>query len=300
MKKKLMAGLLVMVFVFSVFTFSGCGNENQIIIGTKDFNESIVLGEIFAQVIEAKTDISVKRKLNLGGTFICFEAIKKGDIDLYPEYTGTGITAHLKLPVISDTEEGYNVCKDEFDKQFNIAWLDPLGFNNTYAIAVTKEIAAEYNLSKCSDLKVNNASQNISFGGEHEFFNRPGDGFDGFCDLYDVSFKGDTIKMNVALKYKAIGDNEMDATDAYTTDSEILEYELVVLEDDLGFFPPYIAAPIIKNETLLKFPELKDVLNLLSGKITNTVMTQLNYNVMIDKQSVKVVAENFLTEAGII
>jgi osmoprotectant transport system substrate-binding protein len=212
MKKKFMAGLLAMVFVFSVFTLNGC-NSNKIVIGSKDFNESIVLGEIFAQLIEVKTEIKVERKLNLGGTFVCFEAMQKGNIDLYPEYTGTGIASHLKMNVISDPDECYDVCKEEFNKQFDISWLKPFGFNNTYAIAVTSEVATTYNLTKCSDLSKivdgKKVAEYLKFGAEHEFYGRE-DGFENFCKIYGLVFKGEPEKMMVALKYKAMGENKMD------------------------------------------------------------------------------------------
>lgn len=267
------------------------------VIGTKDFSENIILGEMFAQLIEANTDIEVNRKLNMGGTFVCFEAIKNGDIDIYPEYTGTGLTAQLKMDVITDADEAYQVVADEFDKQFNIKWLSPLGLNNTYTLAVTQEVAEEYGVETFSDLA--GVSENLIFGAEHEFFNRQ-DGFEGLVEAYDMKFAGEPKKMQVALKYQAIGNGDMDVTDAFATDGQIIQYNLKILEDDKGFFPPYYVAPIVKNETLEQFPELEEVLNMLAGLVDDATMTELNYRVDVEGESVEAVAADFLTEAGLV
>lgn len=290
MKKKLLSLAVAATAVFSM-ALTGCGSKDTVVIGSKDFSENIILGEILSQLIENKTELKVERKPNMGGTFINFEALKKGDIDIYSEYTGTGLTAHLKMDVITNPEEAYNVVKEEFNKQFDISWLEPYGFNNTYAIAVTRAVADKYHLEKTSDLK--GVSENLVFGGENEFFNRQ-DGFEGFCDLYGVTFKGDPKMMNVSLKYQAIGNNDMDATDAFTTDAEIKKYDLKVLEDDLNFFPPYYAAPLVRNDTLKEHPELKDVLNLLAGQISDEEMTELNYQVNVEQKKVEQVATDFL------
>lgn len=225
MKKK----LLIMIAALLVMTLalSGCGGEKKsVVIGSKDFTESIILGEMFAQLIEGNTDIDVTRKLNMGGTFVCFEAIKNGDIDIYPEYTGTGLTAQLKMDVITDADEAYQVVADEFDKQFNIKWLSPLGLNNTYTLAVTQEVAEEYGVETFSDLA--GVSENLIFGAEHEFFNRQ-DGFEGLVEAYDMKFAGEPKKMQVALKYQAIGNGDMDVTDAFATDGQIIQYNLKIL-----------------------------------------------------------------------
>lgn len=294
--KKLITCLLTLVLITGVL-LTGCGGgADKIIVGTKDFSENILLGEIFAQLIEANTDIKVERKLNMGGTFVCFEALKKGDISIYPEYTGTALTAQLEMDVISDPDESYKVVKEEFDKQFGITWLKPLGLNNTYTLAVTDEVAKKYNLETYSDLS--KVSNELVFGAEHEFFNRQ-DGYDGLIELYGISFK-DVAKMNVSLKYQAIGEGQMDVTDAFATDGQIKQYNLKILEDDKGFFPPYYAAPTIRKEVLESHPELEDILNQLAGKITDEVMTDLNYKVDVEKQDVAAVAKDYLESEGLI
>jgi osmoprotectant transport system substrate-binding protein len=162
--------LLLTLTAVMLLAFAGCSGKKTVAIGSKDFSENIVLGEIFAQLIEAETDIKVIRKLNMGGTFVCFEALKKGDIDIYPEYTGTGLTAQLKMNVITDSDEAYRVVAEEFDGQFDVKWLQPLGFNNTYTLAVTDEVYRRYGVETYSDLA--EISENLVFGAEHEFFDR--------------------------------------------------------------------------------------------------------------------------------
>lgn len=297
-RKKVLGRILLLTLAASIlFALAGCSGKKTITVGSKDFSENIVLGEIFAQLVEAQTDIKVERKLNMGGTFVCFEAIKNGDIDIYPEYTGTGLTAQLKMDVVSDPDEAYRVVSEEFDKQFGIKWLEPLGFNNTYTLAVTDDVYQEYGVETYSDLAA--VSENLIFGAEHEFFDRQ-DGFDGLVDTYGFTFKGEPKKMNVSLKYQAIGNGDMDVTDAFSTDGPIMQYHLKVLVDDKGFFPPYYAAPIIRNDTLEKYPELEGVLNKLAGIIDDAAMTELNYKVDVEAQDVEAVATEFLTNAGLL
>ena len=291
---KLISVMLAMALV--VVSFSGCGKDT-IVIGSKDFGENIVLGEMFAQLIEKNTELKVTRKLNMGGTFVCFEAIKKGDIDIYPEYTGTGLTAQLKMDVVGDPDEAYRIVSEEFDKQFDITWLEPLGFNNTYTLAVTQAVYEQYGIETYSDLV--KISDSLVFGAEHEFFDRQ-DGYDGLVDFYGMKFKGEPKKMNTALKYQAIGNGDMDVTDAFATDGPIKQYNLKVLEDDKGFFPPYYAAPIIRNKTLEEHPELSGLLNQLGGLLDDEAMTELNYLVDVEGKSVEATARDFLTEQGLI
>ncbi|MGE4549480.1 MAG: glycine betaine ABC transporter substrate-binding protein [Intestinibacillus sp.] len=271
--------------------------SNTITVGSKDFGENIVLGEMLAQLVEHDTDLKVNRKLNMGGTFVCFEAIKNGQIDVYPEYTGTALTAHLKMDVITDADESYRVVSEEFASQFDIAWLQPFGFNNTYTLAVTNEAYEKYGLKTYSDLA--KVSDQLVFGAEHEFFDRE-DGYDGLVKVYGLTFKGEPKKMNVSLKYQAIGNGDIDVTDAFSTDGPIKQYNLKVLEDDKHFFPPYYAAPIVRQEALDAHPELGDVLDKLAGQIDDAAMTGLNYRIDVQGEDVSVVAKDFLTEKGLL
>jgi len=297
-RRKIIALAMVLVLALT-FALAGCSSssDKKITIGSKDFTENTVLGEIFAQLIEAKTNLKVERKLSMGGTFVNFEAIKNGQIDIYPEYTGTALTAQLKMDVLNDPDETYRIVSEEFDKQFNIKWLKPLGLNNTYTLAVTNEVYEKYGIETFSDLAA--ISENLIFGAEHEFFDRP-DGFDGLVETYGMKFKGEPKKMNVSLKYQAIGNGEIDVTDAFATDGQIMQYNLKILKDDKLFFPPYYAAPIIRKETLEKHPELEEVLNSLAGLLDDATMTELNYKVDVQNQDIKAVAQEFLKGKGLI
>ena len=296
--KKSFAGMAAAILAAALTVgATGCSGGNTITIGTKDFGENIVLGEMMAQLVEKNTDLKVNRKLNMGGTFVCFAAIKKGQIDVYPEYTGTALTAHLKMDVITDPDEAYTVVSQKFEEQFKIKWLKPFGFNNTYAVAVTKTVAEQYGLETISDLA--KVAGNLTFGAEHEFFDRQ-DGYDGLIKLYGLTFKGEPKKMNVSLKYQAIGSGDMDVTDAFSTDGPIKQYNLKILKDDKNFFPPYYAAPIVRDATLEKHPELEGVLNKLAGVIDDNTMTELNYKIDVEKKQVKDVAREFLTGKGLL
>ena len=294
--KKITSVLLVMTLT-AVSFLTGCSSDNTVIVGSKDFSENIVVGEMFAQLIEAKTDLKVDRKLNMGGTFVCFEALKNGDVDVYPEYTGTALTAQLNMDVINDPDEAYRVVSDEFDKQFDIKWLEPMGFNNTYALAITDEAYQKYGVETCSDLA--EVSNELVFGSDHEFFNRQ-DGFDAVTEAYGLEFKGEPTKMDISLKYQAIGEGDIDLTNVFMTDGPIRQYNLKVLEDDKSFFPPYYASPIIRNDTLEKHPELEDILNSLAGKIDDEKMIEVNYKVDVEGQAVEDAAREFLETNGLL
>jgi len=290
--------IVMMTLVIGIALLSGCsgGDDNIVVIGSKDFTENIILGEMMAQMLEEHTDLKVERKLNMGGTFVNFEALKKGDIDLYADYTGTGLTAQLKMDVINDPEEVYNIVQKEFNEQFKIKWLEPFGFNNTYAVAVKRDYADANNLEKTSDLVP--LAPNLVFGAEHEFFNRQ-DGYDGMIQTYGLKFK-DVAKMQVALKYQAIGENKMDVTDAFTTDGQLITYNLKVLEDDKNFFPPYHAAPVVRMDTLEQAPEIEDVLNMLGGQINDEEMQRMNYEAEAEGKDIEKVVKDFLKNKGLI
>lgn len=293
---KCLAAILVIGLMAGMI--SGCGGDtsNKVTVGSKNFTENIVVGEILAQLIEAKTDIKVERKLNLGGTLVAWEALKKGDLDLYPDYTGTGLMAILKKGVMYDPDEVYDLVQKEYNENYQIKWLKPFGFNNTYATAVPREMAERHNLIKTSDLKP--YAKNMIFCAEQEFFNRD-DGYDGFVKAYGLNFK-DTKAIETNLKYEAVGGKKVDVIDAFSTDGELITYDMVILEDDKAFFPPYFCAPVVRMDTLEKHPELEEVLNLLAGEISDTEMQQLNYQVKEQKKDVAEVAAKFLQEKGLI
>ena len=295
-KRRLMGAGLGLAMALTLF-LSGCGGRAGVTIGSKNFTESILVSEILAQLIENRTELEVKRNQNMAGTFVCFEAIRNGEIDIYPEYTGTALTALLEMPVITDKDEAYDAVQKEFNERFGITWMKPFGLNNTYAVILTSELAERYALKTTTDLIT--VADQLVFAANHEFFNRD-DGYDGFVDHYGITFKGDPVKMDITLLYQAVSGGDVDVIIDAATSGPIRQYGLVILEDDQHFFPPYHLAPIIRDETLEEHPELEEILNLLAGEVDDTTMTDLNYQVDVEKREVKDVAADFLRERGLV
>ena len=271
-------------------------NKKKITVGSKSFSEQVILGNMVSDVIEENTDLKVDRKLRLGSTQITFTGITNGEIDVYVEYTGTALVNILQLPSSSDTDYTYDTVKNEFDKKYGLKLLKPLGFNNTYTIATTKEIKEKYNLNKISDLKA--VSKDFTLSPTIEFSNRP-DGLPGFLKAYDMEFKA-VNPVEGALRYSAIESGKSQVIDAFSTDGLLKAFELEVLEDDQHFFPPYYAVPVIRKEILEKYPELEEAINKLAGQIDDETMRELNYKV--DKLGMEPdrVAREFLIERGFI
>jgi len=270
--------------------------KNQVRIGAKNFTEQFILGELLAQLVEAKTDISVDRQFYLGGTMICHGALANGEIDVYPEYTGTALTTILKREVLATPEETYNAVAKAYREQFKSEWLSPLGFNNTYAITVREADAQAKNWQTVSDLE-RDASL-LKAGFTAEFVERP-DGYPGLKRKYAFEF-GSVSELDAGLMYKALAAGEVDVICAFATDGRIAAYNLVPLEDDKRFFPPYFAAPVVRSAVLEAHPELRDVLNGLAGKLDDSQMQKLNYEVDEKKRSPADVAREFLQSQGLV
>ncbi len=300
----LMPVLLVLVGIFSYFTRPTVGRQlaasskipiATVRIATKNFTEQLILGEIMAQLIEAKTDLSVERRFNLGGTMICHGALVNGEIDLYAEYTGTGLTAILKEPVISDPEQALQYVSHAYRERFGAKWLKPFGFNNTYAITVREADAQRHEWIRISDLE--KVAPGLRAGFTAEFAERP-DGYPGLRKIYDLRF-GEVRDMDPALMYEAVSKGEVDVICAFATDGRIAAYNLKPLEDDRQFFPPYHAAPVIRQELLQMHPELDAVLSLVEGLLDNAAMQRLNFQVDGKKRRPAEVAKAFLKEKGL-
>ena len=272
-------------------------NQKKVVVASKNYTEQLILGNILSELIQEKTDLKVEEKFNLGGSQVTFNAIKSGAVDLYPEYLGTGYVSILDIKEPnSNKEEVYNIVKERFDEDYNIEVLNPLGFNNTYAMAVTKETAEKYNLKTVSDLS--KVSKDLVIGPTIEFPNRD-DGLIGLEKTYNMNFR-DVKAIDGSLRYTALVNNETQVIDAFTTDGLIEKFDLTILEDDKNFFPPYDAVTIIREETLEEYPELKEVIGLLDGLITEEKMRKLNYEVDINRKDVKEVALEFLKLEGLI
>lgn len=296
MKKHILWGLGLLLI--GVLVLGGCGgsNDNKITVGGKQFSEQDILVEIIKQTIEGNTDIQVDTKPFLGGTNVVASAIESGDLDIYVEYTGTGLLHILGLPPESNPDKAYEIVKREYAEKKNITWLKPLGFNNTYTLSMRADRAQELGVTTISDL-IPLADQ-LSLGCEPEFMERP-DSYPGLQNVYGLHFASTHI-MDTGLMYGAVRDGQVDVIDAFATDGRIPAFNLVVLEDDKNFFPPYYAAPIVRSDTLKKHPELEPLLNKLGGLLNDEDMAKLNSQVDIEGKSPKEVAEAWLKSKNII
>lgn len=271
--------------------------QDKVVIGSKTFAESRVLAELMAQMLEAHSKLDVERQYGLNGTMVCFEAIDSGQLDVYPEYTGTGVITILKRTGdFRDPLQTYLVAQRGFLKEYSLVWLSPFGFNNTYVMAVREPYALEHGLEKVSDLaKVQNE---IRPGVSHEFLSRP-DGFPGLSKAYGIDFpKASGIEHGLA--YQAIANGKIDLIDGFSTDGELLRYKLKGLVDDKQFFPPYQAAPVVRQDLLDAHPEVADILNRLAFQVDEATMQRLNYQVQEEKIPIPEVVSSFLLDKGLI
>jgi len=294
----------IIMSLMLVFSLAACGSDDtsaepgKIVISSKKFTEQIILNHLLAEYLKANTDLEVEVEDGLGGVFVLHEAMKKGDIDMYVEYTGTGYLNVLK----NEFEDGmtpedvYNQTKEQYEEEFNITWLDQLGFNNTYALAMRADLAEELGIETYSDL-VEHAAD-LNFGADAEFFERS-DGFDALEAAYGFDFDKKT-NIDPDLQYEAAKNGDIDVITAFSTDARIKQFNLKILKDDKEFFPPYHAAPIIRQEVLDANPGLEETLNKLGGILTDEKMLELNSRVNLDKKDPKEVAIEFLKEEGLI
>jgi osmoprotectant transport system permease protein len=272
------------------------GPERTIRIGSKNFTEQLILAEIMAQRIEHETDLRVERKFNLGGTMICHESLISGEIDMYPEYSGTGLIAILKrADRTSNPDEVYDIVARTYRELFDLRWLRPIGFNNTYAIAVRRKDAEQNGWSTISDLR--EPADSLRAGFTAEFSERP-DGYPGLKEAYGFGF-GTVIDLDPSIMYDAVKEGEVDVITAFSTDSRIPGYNLVVLDDDRGFFPPYYAAVVVRENTLKRYPEIGEALEPLAGLIDEQTMQGLNFRVDQEKRSIREVVREFLHGKGL-
>ncbi|HEY9703325.1 MAG TPA: glycine betaine ABC transporter substrate-binding protein [Allocoleopsis sp.] len=293
LKKPLSLFLITAFFlVIIIAIFASFFNSNQkIIIGSKDFTEQVILSEIIAQQIENKTNLTVQRQLNLGGTFICHEALKKGQIDGYVEYTGTAFTAILKQKPINNPQLVYNQIKEIYQKEFNLKVLPDLGFENTFAILIRQEDAQKWQLKTITDAAPYTNKWQAGFGPE---FLQRADGYLGLSKTYNLKFTKPPIEMNLGLMYQALATKKVDLVAGNSTDGLISKLNLFMLEDNLHYFPPYQAVPIFSNNILTKYPEIEKAIAPLFGKISAEEMRQLNYQVDQEQIAVTTVVRQFL------
>jgi len=278
-------------------TLAACApRENRIVVGSKNFTEQLILGEIISQQIEAKTHLAVERRFYLAGSYICHQAILGGRIDIYPEYTGTALTAILKQKPEGNREAVYQRVKSEYAKRFNLSVGEPFGFNDTFAIEIRGEDARRLGLKTISQAAPYTPQWRAGFG--YEFMERP-DGYKGLAATYGLRFAAPPRIMDLGLLARALKDKQIDLAAGNTTDGLIPALDLFVLEDDKHYFPPYEAVPIIREQTLTEHPEVKQTLDELAAEISDTEMRQLNYEVDGQKRDVKDVVREFLRKRGL-
>jgi osmoprotectant transport system substrate-binding protein len=289
MKKILSFAVLGLVLSFNLI---GCGanKEKRVVVASKNFTEQVILGELVAQEIEAKTDIKVERRLNLGGTFICHNGLIAGEIDIYPEYTGTAFTAILKLPPITNPRQVYETVKQQYAQQFKLKWSEPLGFNNTFAIVIRGQDARQYNISTLSQVGKYTPKWRAGFG--FEFIDRA-DGLQGLSKTYGLTFAEAPKAIDLGLLYRALTEKQVDLVAGNSTDGVIPKLDLVILKDDKQYFPPYEAAIVMRADAIAKYPEIDVVFQKLAGKISEQDMQRLNYLVDGEKKDPKQVVSDF-------
>lgn len=276
-------------------------------VGSKNFTEALILGEMYAMLLE-KAGIPNETRLNLGGTAVAHEALVQGSIDVYPEYTGTGLTVILETPIESvqatpvpsgETIDDlvYQIVKDGYAEEFGLVWLDQSPFNNTQALAVKRAWAEEKGIASISDLAA--IAGEATIVAPSDFVERP-DGLKGLQDFYGMAFK-DVLAVEPGIRYQAIEEGQADVVLAFGTDGQVAGYDLVLLEDDKALWPPYHVAPVVRQQALDAYPGLADALNAVAPLLTDEVMAGLNWKVDgPDKMDPDEVAEAFLTENGLL
>jgi len=289
--KPFIAMLVIAIIVVTLPFITNSSQKADLVIGGKLGAEPAILINMYKLLIEEETDLTVELQPGLGKTAFVFRALEEGSIDIFPEFTGTAIVTHLEEQAESnDAREVYEQARIGMEERFDLVLLEPMVFNNTYTLAVTKELAAEHDLNEIDDLRAIQADLTAGFTLE---FNDRYDGYVGLKELYQLDI-GDVRTVEPGIRQTAIENGEVDVIDAYATDSYMVELDLATLEDTRNLFPPYQGAPLMRQDTLDKYPELEDILNQLGGKITDEEMREMNYMVDYEDRSPYDVARDYL------
>ena len=289
---------VIVVALLAVAIWFGLrGEEGQIVIGGKNFTEQTIIGEMAAQLIEEKAGLTVTRKFRLQ-TNLPMKMLRKGEIDLYLDYTGTGYMDILGLPYRQEPRDDiYEQVKKSYPEKFDAEWLSPLGFDNTYTLTMRRKHAEELGVTEISDLAAHKDKLRAAF--DPAFLDRD-DGYPGLTKHYGFKFATTPKQLAIGLMYRGCKEGEVDVIDAFSTDGRIGKFDLLILEDDKHFFPPYDAAFVVRGEALRKHPRVGEVLELLTGKIDNATMQRLNHAVDEEGRREVEVAREFLVEEGLI
>jgi osmoprotectant transport system substrate-binding protein len=264
-------------------------------IGSKNFAEQLILGELYAQALEAR-DVKVERKLNMGGTLVAHQALVSNEIDMYPEYTGTALAVVLKAETMTDPQAVYRKVKQHYEQTLKATWLKPTRVNNTYVIVVRPDIAEKYRLKTLSDLA--KVSKDLVLGAGPEFRSRK-DGIPGLRATYGIQWKEDR-SLAIGVRYPALLAKQVDAIDGYATDGQISRSKLVKLEDDKHLWPPYHVAPVARQDALKAFPQVTEILDQVSDLLDDATMSEMNWRVDGNKEEPRDVARDFLKKKGIL
>ncbi len=291
---KILRAVCVVIAVFPFLAGSAFAQNPTVTVGSKAFTEQLLVGHMLAQLLE-DGGFKVNNKIGLGGTALVHQALVNGEVDTYIEYTGTGLITILKEPVQEDPAKVYDTVQRLYKERFKVSWLKPWGFNNTYALVIRKEDADRLHATKVSDLM--EPAKSMVFGATQEFVVRP-DGLPGLAKHYGgLAFK-ENKSMAPDLIYDALKNKQVDVISGFATEGRIPANNFVVLQDDKHYFPPYFAAPLVRDELLAKAPGVADVLNRPAGQIDDGTMAKLNYEVAGKKRSPEEVAKEFLKAKG--
>ncbi|WP_035321811.1 glycine betaine ABC transporter substrate-binding protein [Peribacillus kribbensis] len=296
--KKAAYVLVPIAAVLLFLGFRGGTSDDTVVIAGKKWTEQYILPYIISEYVENKTDYKVQVREGLGETPILTQAIKKGDIDMYVEYTGTGLLTILKekYDPTDSADDIYRKVKQGYHDKYNLEWMKPLGFENTYALTLNQQAYKKLNVKTISELA--SKSPDVIFGAPTEFYERE-DGYTAFAKAYDLNFK-DKRSLDANLMYTAVKENKVEAIPAFTTDGRIVRFHLKTIKDDKKFFPPYYAAAVIREDTLKKYPKLRAAVNELAGKISEGDMAEMNAQVDLDKKEPRDVARAFLKKKKLI
>lgn len=294
-KRIIMLSLLfIVILILNGCSLPGLGgsSNNTIQIGALGTSESTTMAYIIKQMIEHDTDYHAEIVGNMGSSIVQHQALTQGEVDITStRYTGTDLPGTLGLDPVTDPDEALSIVQNQFQEKFDQTWFAPYGFANSYAFTVTSELANKEHLTKVSDVQP--LASDLRLGVDNAWLNREGDGYHGFVDKYGFEF-GKAYPMQIGLVYKAVSSGEMDVVLAYTTDGRIQAFNLVTLEDDKHFFPPYDASPVARNDKLKQFPGVQEVLEKLAGQIDDDKMRQMNYEADVKMKEPAVVAKEFL------
>lgn len=296
--KKRWASALALVLIVAVAgtTIYQSQRSDTIHIASKPMTEQYIISEMLDMLIEQNTDLTVELTQGVGGgTSNIMPGMESGDFDLYPEYTGTAWNTVLKETSVY-SEDQFPELEAAYEENYDMQWLGMYGFNNTYRIAVNRATADKYNLTTTSDLA--EVASDLTFGAEYDYFERE-DGYNAVCEAYGMQF-AQTMDIDIGLKYQALSEGQIDATVVFTTDGQLSSPDVVVLEDDLGFFPSYLCGNVVRSDVLDAHPELADELNTLTGTITDLDMAKMNHAVETEGREPRDVAEDFLRDHGLL